>query len=47
MGRYDDYDYLLQMDGPAVDRLVADVGFKPGHAFKFKDFLGRLKRQEL
>ena len=42
---YDDYLFLLQMDERSVARLVSDVGFKPGHALKFKDFLQRAKAE--
>ena len=41
----DDVDYLLVMDEAQIGRLVEDVGMKPGHAMKFKSFLGHAQRE--
>ena len=36
---YDDLVYLRSMDDAMVDRLVADVGMKVGHAARFRFYL--------
>ena len=41
---YDDRDYLLTMEAAQIDGLITDVGMKPGHAVKFRDFLALERR---
>ena len=42
---YDDRDFILQMNAEHLDALVRDVGMKPGHALKFRDFLAQERRR--
>jgi hypothetical protein len=42
---YDDRDFILQMSAEHLDALVCDVGMKPGHALKFRDFLAQERRR--
>jgi len=42
---YDDRDFILQMSAEHLDALVRDVGMKPGHALKFRDFLAQERRR--
>ena len=42
---YDDRDFILQMNAEHLDTLVRDVGMKPGHALKFRDFLAQERRR--
>ena len=36
---YDDLAFILQMDKTQDEQLIKDVGFKPGHAAKYRDYL--------
>ena len=38
---YDDLQYLLVLNADQINHLVSDVGMKPGHACKFRDYLLR------
>ena len=42
---YDDRDFILQMSAEHLDALVRDVGMKPGHALKLRDFLVQERRR--
>jgi hypothetical protein len=42
---YDDRDFILRMSAEHLDALVRDVGMKPGHALKFRDFLAQERRR--
>ena len=41
---YDDYEWILTMETAQVEKLIADVGMKPGHAAKLKQYLA-MERQ--
>ena len=36
---YDDLSFILQMDATQEEQLIKDVGFKPGHAAKYRDYI--------
>ena len=36
---YDDLAFILQMDKTQDEQLIKDVGFKPGHAEKYRDYI--------
>jgi hypothetical protein len=36
---YDDLSFILQMDATQEEQLIKDVGFKPGEAAKYRDYI--------
>ena len=36
---YDDLAFILQMDATQEEQLIKDVGFKPGEAAKYRDYI--------